>query len=59
MNFKNLPYLSRRKEVYEYFKGKSAGVLNVVFSENDKRQFNGSGYFIVEDASSGETLFRL
>lgn len=59
INFKNLPYTSKRSEVFSHFKSKVTGLLNVVFLENEKRQFNGNGYFIVEDAKSAESLIRL
>lgn len=59
VNFRNIAYLSKRQDVFNYFKGKVGGILNVIFLENEKRQFNGNGYFIVEDIKAGEQLMRL
>jgi len=33
--------------------------LNVIFLYNEKKQFNGNGYFVLEDGKSGENLIRL
>ncbi len=59
VHFRNLPYQSRRNDVFDHFKAKVAGILNVIFLENERRQFNGNGYFVVEDMRSGESLIRL
>lgn len=54
-----MSYFSRRPEVFEYFQHKVEGLLNVIFLENERGQFNGNGYFIVKDIQSGEELVRL
>lgn len=59
VNFRNVPYISKRQEVFNYFKSKVGGILNVIFLENDKRQFNGNGYFIIEDIKAAEQLIKL
>ena len=59
VHFRNLPYFSKRNEVFDYFKAKVAGVLNVICLVNEKQQFTGNGYFVVEDMRSGESLLRL
>lgn len=59
VNFRNVAYISKRQDVFNYFKSKVGGILNVIFLENEKRQFNGNGYFVVEDIRAGEKLIRL
>ena len=59
VNFRNIPYISKRQTVFNYYKGKVLGILNVIFLENEKGQFNGNGYFVVDGFKAGEELLKL
>jgi hypothetical protein len=58
VHFKNVGYFSKREEVFNWFKAKVPGVLNLIFFNNEKG-FNGRGYFIVDNIKSGEQLIKL
>jgi len=45
--------------VFNYFRNIANGILNVVFDQNEKGQFNGMGYFVVENFKAGEELIKL
>lgn len=59
VNFKNVGYYSKREEVLVFFQKKAKGVVNVVFNKNEKGQFNGTGYFVVDCPKSAEELVKL
>lgn len=59
VNFRNMPYLSKREHAFNHYQSKVKGILNVIFLLNDKKQFNGNGYFVLEDYASGEALVKL
>lgn len=59
VHFRNFGYYSKKNEVFNYFKNLVPGIINVIFSQNEKGQFNGCGYFIVDNIKSGEGLIRL
>ena len=45
--------------LFRSYQSKVKGILNVIFLENEKKQFNGNGYFVLEDYASGEALVKL
>lgn len=59
VNFRNISYYSKRDEIYKFFKDRVQGILNVVCNHNEKGQFNGTGYFVVENYRAGEELIKL
>ena len=50
---------SKREQAFNQYQSKVKGILNVIFPLNDKKQFNGNGYFVLEDYASGEALVKL
>lgn len=59
VNFRNITFTSKKQEIYNYFLSKVPGILNVVCFENERYQFNGTGYFVVDGIKSGEELIKL
>lgn len=59
INFRNIAFTSKKPEVYNYFHSKVPGILNVVCFENERHQFNGTGYFVVDGIKAGEELIKL
>lgn len=45
--------------MFDYFQKKVGGLINVIFLENERRQFNGNGYFVVQDLKAGAELIKL
>ena len=46
--FRNISYFCKKEQIFNHFKSKVAGLVNVIFFENENKQFNGTGYFIVD-----------
>jgi hypothetical protein len=59
VHFKNVNYFCKKDEIFNYFKNKVAGLVNVIFFQNEDKKFNGSGYFITDGIKSTESLVRL
>lgn len=52
VHFTNLHYFSKREEIFHHFSAKVNGILNLVFYNNERKQFNGKGYFVVADVQA-------
>jgi hypothetical protein len=59
VHFTNLHYFSKREDIFHHFAAKVNGILNLVFFNNERKQFNGKGYFVVADVQAAETLIKL
>jgi hypothetical protein len=58
VHFSNLGYFSKKDEVFNFYHGKTSGITNLIFFNNEKG-FNGKGYFIVNSIQSAEDLVKL
>jgi hypothetical protein len=59
VHFRNLSFYSKREDVFNWARSKVPGVVNLVFFNNERGQFNSKGYFVVENLLAGEQLLRL
>jgi hypothetical protein len=59
VHFRNLHYFSKREDVFRKFSDKASGIINLVFFNNERGQFNGKGYFVVANVLAAEALVKL
>lgn len=58
VHFRNVAYISKKEEVFSWAKSKVQGLINLIFSFNEKG-FSGKGHFIVENVKAAEQLLKL